>query len=55
MRSFAISGHSFTSCFTANKPLKRSIIPLSQVLQEDISDGNTEMIVLYLSMNLTTH
>ena len=32
------SGHNFTIYFTASKPLKRSVIPTSWVLQEDTSD-----------------
>ena len=49
------SGHSFTIYFTVSKLLKRSIILTSWVLQEDTSDGNREVIVSYLSMNLATH
>ena len=50
MRSVAIQSlsHAIVSLFAsfaANKPLKRSILPTPRVLQEDTSDGNTEVIL----------
>ena len=60
MRSVAIQSPSQATVSPSALPqvndLKfQSIIPTSRVLQENTSDGNTELILLYLFMNLTTN
>ena len=55
MRSVALQTPSqATVSVAASKLLKRSVIPTTRV-QEDTPDGNTEVIVSYLSLNLATH
>ena len=52
-KSQPLSGHGFTTCFTACKPLKKSVILTSRVLHRHF--WWKKVIVSYLSMNLATH